>query len=294
MSHDDKPEFDEATGYHTTGHVWDGDLKELNKPLPKWWLYTFYVSIVWAIGYMILYPAWPTLNGYTEGILGYSQRAAVMEQVKAGHDAQSVFRNKLESTPLEEVRNDPELFRFANAGGKAAFANNCAQCHGTGAQGGIGYPNLNDDDWIWGGDVEAIHYTISNGIRWPQDEDTRISDMPKFGQDELLEPAQIADVTEYVLSLSDSATDTAAVERGKVVWEENGCAGCHGDDAKGMAELGAPNLADSIWLYGSSKEAVKKSIHTGRGGAMPAFGNRLDPVTIKALAVYVHSLGGGK
>lgn len=294
MSGHDKPELDEATGVHTTGHVWDGDLKELNKPLPKWWLYSFYACIVWAVGYWIFYPAWPTLNGYTPGILGYSQRAAVMQQVDEGRQAQAIYRQKLGETELAEVRNDAELFRFATAGGKAAFANNCAQCHGTGAQGKIGYPNLNDDDWIWGGDIEAIHQTIQHGIRWTQNDETRISAMPAFGVDEILEPAQISDAAEYVLSLSGQSTDAEAVTRGAVVWEENACAGCHGDEGKGLVELGAPNLADAIWLYGGTKESVEKSIYTGRGGAMPSFGNRLDPVTVKSLAVYVHSLGGGQ
>jgi len=291
---DHEKDIDEATGVETTGHVWDGDLKELNKPLPKWWLYTFYVTIVWAIGYWVLYPAWPLANSYTPGILGYSQRATVMEEVKAAKEAQGAMRSKLDQTPLTEVRNDQELLRFANAGGRAAFANNCSQCHGTGAQGFKGYPNLNDDDWIWGGDIEAIHQTIAHGIRWPLDDDTRVSEMPKFGADGILETAQINDVAEYTLSLSGKSTDTAAVERGKALWEENGCGGCHGEDGKGMAELGAPNLTDAIWLYGSSKEAVAESIYTGRGGAMPSWQDRLDPVTIKALAVYVHSLGGGQ
>jgi len=286
-------EIDEATGVETTGHVWDGDLKELNKPLPKWWLYTFYATIVWAIGYWVLYPTWPTANSYTKGILGYSQRATVMDEVKAGKEKQAGLRAELEKTPLADVRKNPALLQFAVAGGKAAFADNCAPCHGRGAQGGGGFPNLNDDDWIWGGDISAIQQTIQHGIRWSQDNDTRESAMPRFGLDQLLEPAQINDTAEYVLSLSGKSTDAAAAERGKAIFAEQ-CSACHGEDGKGNKELGAPNLTDAIWLYGSNKAAIVESIKTGRGGAMPAWAGRLDPSTIKSLAVYVHALGGGK
>jgi len=284
-------EIDEVTGVETTGHVWDGDLRELNKPLPKWWLYTFYATIVWSIGYWIAYPAWPLANDYTKGILGYSQRATVMDEVKAGKAAQSKMRSELDKTALADVRKNPELLRFATAGGGAAFGTNCAPCHGRGAQGFIGYPNLNDDEWIWGGSIDDIHTTIQYGIR-SDHKDTRSSEMPKFGTDKLLEPAQMSDVAEFVLSLSGKG-DKEAATRGQAIYAEQ-CATCHGEDGKGNAELGAPDLTDAIWLYGSSKDAIVQSIATGRGGSMPAWIGRLDPTTIKSLAVYVHSLGGGK
>ena len=284
--------IDEVTGVETTGHVWDDDLQELNKPLPKWWLYVLYASIVWAIGYWILYPAWPLASDYTRGMLGYSQRAVVMEQVAAGKAAQSEFRNAIAEAELTAIPGKPELLNFALAGGASAFKDNCAPCHGRGAEGYEGYPNLNDDDWIWGGDLEAIHHTIRYGIR-NADEDSRQSEMPKFGADELLEKAQINDVAEYVLSLSGAAADKEAAARGTEIYAEN-CAACHGEAGKGMVELGAPNLADAIWLYGGDKEDVVKSIYTGRGGVMPPWHTRLDDVTIKQLAVYVHSLGGGQ
>ncbi len=286
-------EFDEATGIHTTGHVWDGNLKELNRPLPKWWLYTFYATIVWAIGYWVAYPAWPLANDYTRGILGYSQRAAVTQQVEAAKAAQAGLRSQIEKTSLADIRAKPDLLQFATTGGKAIFADNCAPCHGRGAQGGIGYPNLNDDDWIWGGSLDAIQKTIQHGIRWSSEKDTRVSDMPKFGIDGILKPEQIADTAEYVLSLSGKSTDAAAAGRGKQAFAEN-CAACHGEDGKGNQEMGAPNLTDGIWLYGDKKQAVMESIKTGRGGAMPAWAGRLDPTAIKSLAIYVHSLGGGK
>jgi cytochrome c oxidase cbb3-type subunit 3 len=285
-------EVDHATGVETTGHVWDGDLKELNKPLPKWWLYTMYACIVWAIGYWIAYPAWPTMTGYTKGFLGYSQRETVMREVADGRKAQEGFRKELAATPLADVKKKPELLRFATAIGGAAFGTNCAPCHGRGAQGFTGYPNLNDDDWIWGGSVDAIHKTISFGIRGEHKE-TRDSAMPRFGADKLLDNAQIADAAEYVLSLSKKSTDAAAAERGGKLYAEQ-CAVCHGEKGQGNAELGAPNLTDAIWLYGGRKDDVMQSIATGRGGKMPGWAGRLDDVTVKALAVYVHNLGGGK
>lgn len=288
-----EPEIDHVTGVETTGHEWDG-IKELNKPLPRWWLYVFYATVVWAAGYWVLFPAWPTANGYTQGVLGYSQRATVTENVKAGREAQSKYRKAIAEKSLEDIRSDPELLRFAVAGGEAMFGENCAGCHGRGAQGFKGYPNLNDDDWIWGGSLQNIHNTILYGIR-SSHEDTRLSAMPRFGADEILEPQEIEDSAAYVLSISGTKTDgdPESIKRGEELYVEN-CAACHGDDAKGNYELGAPNLSDLIWLYGSDKADVVESIYTGRGGMMPPWTGRLDPVTIKSLAIYVHSLGGGE
>lgn len=286
-----KPEVDQVTGGETTGHEWDG-VKELNKPLPKWWVWTFYATIVWAIGYWIAYPAWPTLAGYSKGVLGYSQREVVAGEVSAAKAAQAQFLDKLAATPLDKVKADADLLRFAMAGGAAAFQANCAPCHGRGAQGFAGYPNLNDDDWLWGGSIDEIHKTISSGVRSEQ-KDTRASQMPRYGLDKLLDDKQINDAAEYVLSLSGKAVDQAAVARGKAIFAEQ-CAACHGPDGKGKQEQGAPNLTDAIWLYGDSRQAIVESIRTGRGGMMPAWAGRLDPVTLKALAIYVHSLGGGK
>lgn len=285
-------EIDHATGVETTGHVWDGDLKELNKPLPRWWLYTFYVCILWAVGYWVAYPAWPVVGGYTKGMLGYSQRETVTQEVAAGKAAQGELRASVEKTALAEIPKNPELLRFATASGAAAFASNCAPCHGRGAQGAKGFPNLNDDDWLWGGSVDAIQQTIQHGIR-SDDKDTRVSAMPRFGLEKLLEEKQISDAAEFVLSLSGKSTDKAAAESGKAIFGEQ-CAVCHGEDAKGNQELGAPNLTDAIWLYGGAKADVMQTITTGRGGMMPAWTSRLDPVTVKSLAVYVHGLGGGK
>ena len=288
----DKPEIDDVTGVDTTGHEWDG-IKELDNPLPKWWLWTWYACIIWAVAYWVVYPAWPTMNGYTKGIWGYSQRQVVSDNIAAARAAQSKFLNAIRDKSLEDIQKDPELLRFALAGGKASFKDNCAPCHGRGAEGSKGYPNLNDDDWIWGGTPSAIYETIRFGIRSSHD-DTRLSDMPKFGVEEILEKAQIDDVANYVLSLSGaSGGDEASVTRGAAVYVEN-CASCHGDDGSGMAPLGAPNLKDALWLYGGDKPAVIESISTGRGALMPHWAGRLDDTVLKELTLYVHSLGGGQ
>jgi cytochrome c oxidase cbb3-type subunit 3 len=286
-----KREVDEVTGVETTGHEWDG-VKELNKPLPKWWVWTFYATIVWAIGYWIAYPAFPTVAGYTRGVLGYSQRDTVAGEVKAALAAQAAYRDLLAQAPLDEIKRDPDLLRFAMAGGAAAFQSNCAPCHGRGAQGFVGYPNLNDDEWLWGGSIEDIHKTILVGIRSDHN-DTRIAQMPRFGLEKLLDESKIGDVAEYVLAYSGRSNDVAAAARGEKVFADQ-CASCHGADGKGKQEQGAPDLTDAIWLYGDSRQAIVESIRTGRGGVMPAWTGRLDPVTLKSLAVYVHSLGGGR
>jgi len=288
----DKPERDEVTGHETTGHVWDDDLKELNKPLPKWWVYVFYVTIIWSIGYWILFPAWPLISGYTEGLIGYSQRETVRQEIQEARAAQSEFREAIKTAELSEIRSDPELLRFSMAGGEAAFGDNCAPCHGRGAQGFTGYPNLNDDSWIWGGELGDIQQTIRYGIRADHPQ-TRVSQMPRFGIDGILNDEQINDAAEYVRSLGGLEHDDAAAARGEEIYAQQ-CGFCHGAQGKGMQQMGAPNLTDAIWLYGSSKDAIVTSIRTGRGGMMPQFVGRLDDVTIKQLAVYVHTLGGGQ
>lgn len=288
----DRRDIDQVTGAETTGHVWDDDIKELNKPLPRWWLLTFYVCIVWAVGYWIAYPAWPTLTGYTKGALGYSQRDVVAREVAAATQAQGGLRAQIASLPLTDILKNPDLSRYADAAGRAAFAENCAPCHGRGAQGASGYPNLRDDDWLWGGKPEDILQTLRYGIR-SDHKQTRVSQMPRFGLDNLLDDKQIFDVAEYVLSISGGTMANESAARGALIFKEQ-CAVCHGDDGKGKIEQGAPNLTDQIWLYGNTMDAIVTSIRTGRGGVMPAWEGRLDPVTLKALAVYVHSLGGGQ
>lgn len=285
-------EIDSVTGVETTGHVWDGDLKELNKPLPRWWLYVLYATIVWAIGYWIAYPAWPTLDGYTKGVLDYSERGALDKEIALAKAAQARYFEKIAATRVGEIEKNEELLPFVMAGGAAVFGDRCGPCHGKGGGGAVGYPNLNDDDWLWGGSADAIEQTIKVGIR-SDNAETRAMAMPRFGLDGMLKPAEIADTAQYVLSLSGHSTDQAAVERGGKIFADN-CVACHGDVGKGNQEIGAPNLSDGIWLYGGKLADVEKSIETGRGGVMPSWSGRLDPVTIKMLAAYVHSLGGGK
>lgn len=286
-----KREIDDFTGTETTGHEWDG-IKELNKPLPKWWLYVLYATIIWSAGYWIAYPAWPMVSGYTQGVLGYSQRQTVTRGIEDARAAQATSNAAIAQASPEEIRANPDLLQFAVAGGRAAFGDNCAPCHGRGAQGVAGYPNLNDDDWIWGGKLADIYLTIRNGVRGAPD-DTRTSAMPRFGLDQMLTQAQIADAADHVLALSGAGHDAAAAERGKTIYAES-CAVCHAESGKGNQELGAPNLTDGIWLYGSAKTDIARSIETGRGGVMPAWAGRLDESTIKKLTVYIHSLGGGQ
>jgi cytochrome c oxidase cbb3-type subunit III len=284
-------ERDPVTGTETTGHEWDG-IKELNTPLPKWWLYVLYATIVWSIGYWVVYPAWPSFVGYSRGVLGYSTRASYEQQAVAAADAQKVWLDRIASSPVDRIVQDPELFDFAQNGGKAVFAENCAPCHGAGGQGGPGYPTLADDSWLWGGKLADIEQTIRYGIRSSHAE-TRTSEMPKFGADEVLTPGQISDVADYVLSLSGTGIDRTVADRGATFFAEN-CASCHGDKGQGMQELGAPALNDSIWLYGGERQAIVAQITQPKHGVMPMWEDRLSDNWIKMLTVYVHSLGGGQ
>lgn len=288
----DHKHIDDVTGVSTTGHVWDGDIRELDKPLPKWWLQVFYVCVIWSFGYWIFYPAWPLIQDYTEGWFKYSERKAVTAQIATAKAAQAKMRSAIAAAPLADIPKNKELLAFAIAGGAALFGDNCAGCHGRGAQGYKGYPNLNDDDWLWGGDIAAIHQTISYGVR-NENPNSRVSAMPRFGVDGILKPAEIADVTQYVLALGGMPSDSTSAKRGAVTYGAQ-CAACHQENGKGNQELGAPNLTDAIWLYGSTQADITESIQTGRGGAMPAWAGRLQPADIKMLAVYVHALGGGK
>ncbi|MEM5472192.1 cytochrome-c oxidase, cbb3-type subunit III [Hoeflea sp. AS60] len=281
---------DDVSGVETTGHEWDG-IRELNNPLPRWWLWTFYLCIIWAIGYAIAYPAIPLINGATPGLLGYSSRADVVADLADAKAAQGTLLDKIASTPIEEIEGNQELLQFAIAGGSSAFKVNCAQCHGSGAAGSMGYPNLNDDDWLWGGTVSDIYLTIAHGIRYDADQDTRTSMMPAFG--DILEPQQINEVAAYVISLSSTPSDEALVEPGKVVFAEN-CAACHGENAEGIQDFGAPRLSDGIWLKVSTEAEIASQIRNPKHGVMPAWLPRLGEPTIKQLAVYVHTLGGGQ
>lgn len=286
-----QPERDELTGVTTTGHVWDG-IKELNNPLPKWWVYVFYATILFAALWWVLYPAWPLPGGATQGVLGSNQRLELEQRLAAAREAQKVYLDRIAAADTAAILADQELLAFASVGGRIAFNNNCAQCHGLGGAGQGFFPTLADDDWLWGGTPEAIQTTITHGIRNGGDE-ARDSQMPVFGADGILDREQIGQVVQHVLALGGREHDAALAEAGAALFAEN-CAACHGEDGKGLQDLGAPNLTDAIWLYGGDAAQIEAQIWRPRHGVMPAFGGRLDETTIKMLTVYVHGLGGGE
>jgi cytochrome c oxidase cbb3-type subunit 3 len=289
----DNSKVDAATGVSTTGHEWDG-IRELNTPLPRWWLWLFYACIVWGIIYVILYPAIPLVSGYTKGLLGYSSRERLQEEMAALQAQRGAAMAQLAAAPIADIEKNPELLTVAQRLGAATFATNCAPCHGTGAQGGVGYPNLKDDQWLWGGSVEQIYQTIQYGIRNGLDE-AHQGPMPAFGKDGIIPKADIPVVAAYVRTLSGNKPEgTADLAKGQKLFAEN-CAACHGDEGKGNPDVGAPNLTSKgQWLYGNDEKTIIETITNGRGGVMPAWAPRLDPATVKAVAVYIHTLGGGK
>jgi len=286
-----KPERDPVTGYRTTGHEWDG-IKELSTPIPHWWVSVFLTSCGVAFLYLWLMPSFAGVSGFLPGALNWSSKTQLAEDRAAAGAAQAGWRNLLMAVPLEAVEADPDLKRFAVAGGRALFNENCAPCHGVGAGGQQGqFPALIDDDWLWGGRIDDIRQTITHGIR-NEDADSRTSLMPNFG--EMLSAPEIEQVADYVLTLADPAAEASrAMLPGARLFADN-CASCHGPAGGGMREFGAPRLNDAIWLYGSSRDAVIRQITRPRMGVMPSFAARLDEATIRMLAVYVHTLGGGE
>jgi len=288
----DDPNHDDVTGVETTGHDWDG-IKELNNPLPRWWLWSFYITIVWGIGYSIAYPAWPLVQGATAGLLGYSTRAEVAADIAAVDAQNAAVSERLASADLTTLPQSDPAHQFGVAGGAAVFRANCSQCHGSGAAGvqAAGYPNLLDDAWLWGGSLEAIEYTVRHGIRNEQDFDARWSEMPAY--EEVFTEDEIAATAEYVLSLSGNEHDAALATFGAEIFAGD-CSSCHGDAGLGDPELGAPNLTDAIWLYGSSRDTIIETITYSRFGVMPSWGLRLSDAEVKAVTLYVHQLGGGE
>ena len=282
-------EMDPISGVETTGHEWDG-LKELNNPAPRWWLWVFIITIIWAVGYWVVYPAWPTLSGNTKGTAGWTKYQHLKEQQHEIALRQAKYLDRFRTASLETITNDPELFQFALAGGEAAFKQHCTTCHGTGGAGAKGYPNLNDDDWLWGGKLEDIYHTIQVGVRSGHP-DMRDTQMPAFGRDGILKREEISQVADYVMSLHEHKGDQ--FPQGKALFEAN-CVACHNEGGTGNQEMGAPRLSDDIWLYGGDKATIMTTIANSRAGVMPTWAHRLDDATIKELAVYIHSLGGGK
>ena len=278
----------------TTGHEWDG-IQEYNNPLPRWWLWVFYATIVWGIWYSIAYPAWPGIKEATSGYLGWSTRANVAQEIADAEAANAEINAKLASVELTSIAGDAELAGYARSAGESIFMTWCAQCHGSGAAGAKGYPNLQDDAWLWGGTMEDIHYTVAHGIRNEDDPDARYSEMPAFG--ELLENEEIEQVVNFVMSLTPNThapQDASLVEAGAEVFDIN-CASCHGADGTGDIYQGAPNLTDAIWLYGGDYDTVKQTVVDSRFGVMPPMGGaQLSEAEIRAVATYVHQLGGGE
>jgi len=292
MSDVGKREHEKPHIVGTTGHEWDG-IQELNTPLPRWWLWLFYATIIWSIAYWIVYPAWPLVTSYSRGLFDWNTRSAVATQLAALQAERGAMMTRLGAASLAEIEATPELLDFARALGRRAFADNCAPCHGAGGGGARGYPNLDDNKWLWGGKLDDIAQTIAHGARAGDDQGHQGS-MPAFGRDGLLKPDEISTVADYVRSLSGLKTEPGAdLARGAKIFADN-CAVCHGPQGKGNREVGAPNLTDNIWLYASDKKTIMEGIINGRGGVMPAWAGKLDDVTIKALAVYVHTFGGGE
>jgi cytochrome c oxidase cbb3-type subunit III len=291
---DRSPEIDSHSGVETTGHEWDG-IKELNNPLPRWWQFIFWGSVLVSLAYWILMPAWPALpgmQGNTTGVWGQSDRSDVAADVAKMRTERAALSAKLSSRDAASILRDHALSQLALSLGESAFGDNCATCHGAGGRGAKGYPRLADDVWLWGGSLDEIEQTLRVGIR-SSHVDTRISEMPAFGRDQFLTSAQITDLVEFVSSGSGQKADPTAVERARPVFAEN-CASCHGDTAHGDRTKGAPNLTDADWLYGGDRETLRRTIYGPRNGVMPAWSERLDPATVRALAIYVHSLGGGE
>lgn len=287
-----KHEIDGVTGTATTGHVWD-DIRELNTPLPRWWLWLFCATIVWSVGYWIVYPSWPLIAGYTQGAFGWQSRNAIVNEMAGLKAIRGPMTDKLAEASLQEIFNDASLLDFARAQAKPIFSENCAPCHGTGGGGRKGFPNLNDDDWLWGGKLADIQQTIRHGVR-SADSNTRVGGMPAFGRDGMLKRPEIEAVAQYTRSLAGLAVDPNSDRAlGKKVFADV-CAACHGADGKGKRDMGAPNLTDAIWLYGSDTTSIVDGLWNGRNGMMPAWNGRLDDSTVKALAVYVYTLGGGE
>lgn len=286
----DNKRIDAPTGTSTVGHEWDG-IEELDTPMPRWWVFTFWATIIWAIGYVIVYPAIPMLHGATKGLWNWTSRSDLNREIAADATRRASVTAALATTPVELLAQNPKLLQAAVEGGRAAFKVHCVQCHGSGAAGSKGYPNLNDDDWLWGGDINAIHYSITHGIRNPDHPETRSSQMPAFGG--VLSASEINAVVAYVRTISGQAKASAQSATGAALFANN-CAACHGPEGKGGREFGAPNLTDGIWLYGGDSETIRTTITKSRYGVMPRWANRLNSVTIKMLATYVHSLGGGE
>lgn len=283
---------DPVTGRATTGHEWNG-IEELETPIPRLVFFFLGAAFLFSVICWMLYPTWPLVWSYTKGVLGTDQRTVVTRQVEAAAAERSAWTGRVMDESPADVAADPTLMRLVNETGHTLFIDNCAACHGTRATGGLGFPDLTAKAWLWGdGSPEAIEETIRVGINSTND-DTRASQMLAFGRDGVLDTQKIDAVVAYVRSLSGlkpaAGDDAARIEDGRQVFADN-CASCHGEDARGNSDLGAPDLTDANWLYGSDAYSVFTTVYGGRQGHMPHWGTRLSPLDTRILALYVHGL----
>lgn len=284
-------ERDPHTGFLTTGHEWNG-IKELNTPVPRPVYFFLIVTALFSVAYWVLMPAWPIGVTYTKGLLGIDQRATVDQSLKEAALERAVWTKRVEAESFKQIQADPRLMSAVRQTGRTLFGDNCAACHGSNAGGGRGYPSLVSAAWLWGGDFDAISETIRVGINSPH-KDSRASQMMAFGRDGILKKDEIDNVVDYVRSLSDSSvvktSQAAKLGAGKTVFSAN-CVACHGENAKGNAELGAPDLTDKDWLYGGDAQSLWTTIWGGRQGHMPSWEARLHPLDRKILALYLLDL----
>ncbi|BEV46466.1 cytochrome-c oxidase, cbb3-type subunit III [Afipia carboxidovorans] len=285
---------DPHTGHQTTGHEWNGII-ELNTPVPRVIYFFLAITVIFAVGYWILMPTWPIGTTYTKGLLGDDVRADVTESLKQAALQRAPWTSQIESKSFAEIEKDPALMNVVRETGRTLFGDNCAACHGREAKGNKGYPNLTTQSWLWGGSPEAIAETIRVGINSTHP-DTRSSQMPAFGRDGMLQRPDIDKVVAFIRSLSHPNDKTIAADQataGKEVFAAN-CASCHGEDAKGNQEMGAPDLTDAFWIYGGDVQSITNTVWGGRNGHMPTWEGRLTDLDRKILALYIADLRSEK
>jgi cytochrome c oxidase cbb3-type subunit 3 len=285
-------ERDPISGHKTTGHVWNG-IKELDTPVPRGVLMFLVVTHVFAVLWWFLMPTWPLGTTYTKGLLDTDQHKIIEQKLMAANAERAAWVNRIDDASFDEILADPQLMEIVETTGHRLFGDNCAACHGRDGTGQNNYPDLTDHDWIWGGGPEAIAQTITTGVNTSH-EQSRVSQMPAFGRDGMLDTGQVSNVAAYVYSLSHPAYSTPeridAINAGQQVFLTT-CAACHGENAKGNQEVGAPNLTDNFWIYGGDIGTIVTTVHGGREGHMPTWDERLTKAQIKILATYVYSLG---
>lgn len=282
---------DPVTGRLTTGHEWNG-IEELETPIPRVVIFFLVATTLFAVVYWIFMPAWPLGWTYTRGLLGIDQRITVEQQIEQAKAERAVWMDQIEQMDFAAIQANPALMEVAKEAGAPLFGDNCAVCHGTRGTGGKGFPDLAAKAWLWGGDPETIDETIRVGINSTHEE-TRTSQMLAFGRDGMLDRAQIGDVLAYVQSIGETSEQVQAkpeaVARGSAIFAEN-CASCHGEDAKGMKDLGAPDLTDASWIYGGDLQSLHTTVYSGRQGHMPHWEGRLSATDRKILTLYVLTL----